>query len=402
MARPQHRCHYMLPLILTAVCLGCTERQTGPWNLRQLNQPPAVQWVNTSGTVRQLYYTNEPYNGHATRVFAYYAVPENHADRAPAMVLVHGGGGKAFPEWAEMWAKRGYAAIAMDLAGCGPDAKPLPDGGPGQGHEEKFTAMNQGIQAVWSYHAVAAVIRAHSLLRKLPDVDPERVGITGISWGGYLTCIAAGLDHRFKVAVPVYGCGFIYEDPTWTNPMNKLTDTERQQWIHNFDPSRYLAGCWTPIMFINGTNDVYRLDCFEKTYRLVSGPRSQRIGIRLPHSHPDGWAPKEIGLYVDSVLRNGQALPRIKRITRQGTQVQATVKSPIPVKEATLNYTTDTGGWKERKWESRPAQLDQNGQRVRVQLPSDQAITYFVNVTDERGAIVSSDIQRVPASANAK
>ena len=36
-------------------------------------------------------------------------------------LLVHGGEGTAFREWAELWAKRGYAAIAMDLAGCGRD-----------------------------------------------------------------------------------------------------------------------------------------------------------------------------------------------------------------------------------------------------------------------------------------
>ena len=43
----------------------------------------------------------------------------------PAMVLVHGGGGKAFREWAELWAERGYVALAMDLAGHGPDGKRL-------------------------------------------------------------------------------------------------------------------------------------------------------------------------------------------------------------------------------------------------------------------------------------
>jgi len=29
--------------------------------------------------------------------------------------------------------------------------------------------------------------------------------VTGISWGGYLTCIVAGIDDRLKAAVPVYG-----------------------------------------------------------------------------------------------------------------------------------------------------------------------------------------------------
>ena len=43
------------------------------------------------------------------------------------MVLVHGGGGQAFAEWATLWAKRGYVAISMDLRGRGPDGNRHPD-----------------------------------------------------------------------------------------------------------------------------------------------------------------------------------------------------------------------------------------------------------------------------------
>ena len=70
-------------------------------------------------------------------------------------------------------------------------------------------------QRLWTYHAVAAVIRGHSLLLAQKEVDPQRIGLTGISWGGYLTCIVAGLDDRLKVAVPVYGCGFLHENSCW-------------------------------------------------------------------------------------------------------------------------------------------------------------------------------------------
>ena len=71
------------------------------------------------------------YKGKPTRVFAYYASPVTLGVKGaakkhfPGVVLIHGGGGTAFKEWAELWAQRGYAAIAMDLAGCGPDGKPL-------------------------------------------------------------------------------------------------------------------------------------------------------------------------------------------------------------------------------------------------------------------------------------
>ncbi len=36
------------------------------------------------------------------------------------IVLIHGGGGTAFSDWVWLWAKRGYAAIAMDLSGHRP------------------------------------------------------------------------------------------------------------------------------------------------------------------------------------------------------------------------------------------------------------------------------------------
>src|SRR5580704_12779153 len=97
---------------------------------------------------------NELYHGLPTRVFAYYATPDTLAGKNspgrkfPAVVLVHGGGGTAFREWCELWAKRGYAAIAMDLAGYQPiegqnphvpkNRTRLPDGGPDQGDGEKF------------------------------------------------------------------------------------------------------------------------------------------------------------------------------------------------------------------------------------------------------------------------
>ena len=56
----------------------------------------------------------------------------------------------------------------------------------------------------------------------VPEVDGNRVGIVGISWGGYLTCLAADLDPRFKFAISVYGCGFLGEDSAWLPQFAKM------------------------------------------------------------------------------------------------------------------------------------------------------------------------------------
>ncbi|MCS6243430.1 MAG: acetylxylan esterase [Opitutus sp.] len=93
------------------------------------------------------------------------------------------------------------------------------DGGPaGWGG---FGQIDEPIEDQWTFHAVSAVVRAHSLLRSFHQVDPARIGVTGVSWGGYLTCIAAGIDHRFAFAAPVYGCGFLTENSTWLGEFEK-------------------------------------------------------------------------------------------------------------------------------------------------------------------------------------
>jgi dienelactone hydrolase len=192
-----------------------------PWDLARLATAPPFEWTDCKPPVKALLYRGEPFNGQPTRVFAYYATPAM-LDAAqtgpwPGVVLVHGGGGTAFREWVKLWAKRGYAAIAMDLSGLRPDDDDenkrvrLPDGGPDQKATAKFdTVTTEDVTDDWPYHAVSNVILAHSLLRSLPEVDRERIALTGISWGGYTTDLVASVDARFKAAVPVYGCGFLH------------------------------------------------------------------------------------------------------------------------------------------------------------------------------------------------
>ena len=96
------------------------------WDLAALRKPPKVEWVDKDGPLRKLYYESEPRGGKPTRVFAYYAEPARVEGKLPAMVLVHGGGGTAFPEWAQLWAKRGYAAIDVFMCGACDPYKAVP------------------------------------------------------------------------------------------------------------------------------------------------------------------------------------------------------------------------------------------------------------------------------------
>jgi dienelactone hydrolase len=363
------------------------DRFTGPWDLTALRRAPKVTEVKQDGTITALYYVGEPYRGQPTRVFAYLARPAKGEGKLPAMVLVHGGGGTAFKQWAELWAKRGYVALAMDLAGHGPGRQRLPDGGPDQDDKARFEA--DAAKDHWSYHAVANAVRGVSLLASLPEVDPGRIGITGISWGGYLTCIVAGLDDRLKVAVPVYGCGFLHENSAWLPILEKMPQERRKRWVEHFDPSRYVRRAKMSVLFVNWTNDfAYPLDSYQKTYRLVKD-RQLCVKVNMPHGHPAGWAPVEIGLFADQHLRGGTPLPKVEPVKRDGKKVKVRFRSAVSVTGAALHFTADTGPWSKRKWQTQPARVD--GDRVVADLPAARPLVYFVTVTDRRQATVSTE-----------
>jgi hypothetical protein len=131
-----------------------------------------------------LFFDAMPWKGKPTRVFALVGVPKlEPGKKAPGIVLVHGGGGTAFETWVRLWMSRGYAAIAMDTCG----AVPRGSYGKWDRHEAggppscNFDLADEPMTDQWPYHAVADVILAHSLLRSRPEVDGERMGITGIS-----------------------------------------------------------------------------------------------------------------------------------------------------------------------------------------------------------------------------
>ena len=389
-----------LAILLVASCtsLRTTTRNTGPWNMAALQQTPPAEWGTRTGLVQEVYYQGEPYNGKPTRVFAYLGRPASGNGPFPAMVLVHGGGGKAFRDWADHWAKRGCIALAMDTAGCGPSG-PLPDGGPGQGDDIKFRDFtDQDVRDMWTYHAVSAVIRGVSLVASLPDVDPRRIGITGISWGGYLTCIVAGLDDRLKVAVPVYGCGYLGENSAWkAGSLAKMSPEARARWLRDFDPSQYLRGVNCPILFLNGSSDfAYPLDSYRASYRLVPARfRHVSIVLNLPHGHI--WTFDEVDAFVDSVLRHGTPLPCLGPMKIRGDTVTAKVVAPVPIKEAALRYTTDTCEWQKRRWESAPAEFGHGA--ITARLPPQRPLVCYLSVTDQRALRVSTEHEELTVPA---
>ena len=346
--------------------------------------------------VRALFFAGPTWKGKATRVFAWYGVPKvEPGQRVPAMVLIHGGGGTAFDSWVRLWNSRGYAAIAMDVCGCVPvgtygNWQRHENGGP-PGWDASFGQLDDAVTDQWTYHAVNAACLAHSLVRSFPEVDAERTGVTGISWGGYLTCIVAGVDDRFRLAVPVYGCGFLGDNSVWLPAFERLGREKAERWLKQWDPSEYLPRAKLPMLWVNGTNDfAYPMDSWQRSCELPQSEPELCLRVRMPHGHgPAGENPEEIRVFADSLLQGGLPLPRVTDQTLRGRKLTVTFESQVPVIRAELCFTKATGRWQDREWLTSAAELRLDRGEVGAVIP-DEAVVAYVNVFDDRGCVVST------------
>ena len=384
------------------------------WNVQALDAAPrtypvTVPCSNNYGRVEgvePIFVEGEPWHGKPTRVFAWWGLPKgaSAAAKVPAMVLVHGGGGTAFAQWVKTWNDRGYAAIAMDTCGAIPqgerDGRPHPRhawSGP-SGWGSSVAQIGESLEDQWTYHAVAAVMRCHSFLRSRPEVDRSRTGLTGISWGGYLSTIVGAVDGRFRFAAPVDGCGYYELNPQW----HKMSGDKAKldQLFALWDPCVFLRNPEPvrnrPYLWCCGTNDRwYPLDAVRKTYGHLDGssPLSLSLKLRMPHGHPPAGDPKEIAAMAEAFLKGGRPFPAVTKAEVKGNLLTVAFASPgRRAERAELLSTCDTNPLlMKRNWTVTPvADFDPSG-RLSVRVPP-AAVMYFVNVITDDGLVVSTKI----------
>ncbi|KQX48419.1 alpha/beta hydrolase family protein [Paenibacillus sp. Root444D2] len=375
-----------------------------PWNLETLDQAVRVFPVADmdEGDIKAIFYEGLPYQGKQTRVFAYYAIPESTLNaKVPGVVLVHGGGGTAFKEWVQIWLDKGYAAIAMDLEGHVGVEKNSDGLRPGHdwsgpSRQGEFADYELPMEDQWMYHAVADVILAHSFLRSFDVVDKDKVGVHGISWGGIVTSIVAGVDERFSFAIPVYGCGYLYEASNkYGQSFAKMPADVAQKMKQTWDPSAYFDRISIPMLWVNWSHDPhFPLHLFSKSYQAAQrgvNHSSLSIHFGLRHSHAAGWKPQEIYTFADQLTRGGLALPQISQQEMIGLRVKVAFASEIPVVKAELRYASNTSNWFEVEWLIKEAYIDNASNEIHAIL-EEETSAYFIQITDERGCIVSTPV----------
>ena len=324
------------------------------------------------------------FQGKPSRFFCWYGVPAHKAgEKVPGIVLVHGGGGTAYAKWVEVWNSRGYAAIAMDTCGNIPQCewekkhKPVRNPEHGATEKEKYTVdIPQTDQ--WSYHAVAEIMLAHSFLRSLDGVDKDRIGVTGVSWGGYLTTLVAGVDDRFAFAIPVYGCGF-YRGTYFYPAMikRKNTDEKFAKWCKYWDANLFLVNAKMPMLFVNGTNDhFFYLDSWTKTVKIPANAYTA-LQVKMGHSHAQADVPS-VRAFADMVTMGKAKFPRLIAEGVENGVAFAEFDCEVPVVSAQYNYSQDNCESTKRNWSKIDIKIKGSGKvRVECKVPDNAVIGYF-------------------------
>jgi dipeptidyl aminopeptidase/acylaminoacyl peptidase len=173
--------------------------------------------------------------------------------RYPLVVEVHGGPAYAhyplFPASQESFdaalASRGYYVF-----------KPNPRGSYGQG--EAFTRANV---KDFGYGDMRDVLSGLDTVEKTAPIDPNRVGITGWSYGGYMTMWALTQTNRFKAAVAgaglsnwqsYYGTNNI---DTWMVPYFGSSVYDDPKVYERSSPMTFIKNVRTPTLIVGGDRD---------------------------------------------------------------------------------------------------------------------------------------------------
>jgi dienelactone hydrolase len=290
----------------------------------------------SAGEIKAVYFSGLDYLGSPTRVFAYVGIPAgaSASSPVPAVVLVHGGGGRAFSAWVQEWNDRGYAAISMSVEGHTDTRISHAMAGPSRDGCYNDTDV-EPITDQWMYHAVADTVLANSLMRSLPEVVADEVGLMGISWGGIITSTTIGIDTRFKFAIPTYGCGHLYDARNYYGAQLGNNDVYKQIW----DPMVRIANATMPVLWQSWPEDPhFPMDSFAYSYHGVSGPYMVSLKPGMGHGHKFDIA--ETYDFADSIISSGSPWCEQQSIGLTGSAATVVFTSTKNLINASLVYTT--------------------------------------------------------------
>jgi dipeptidyl aminopeptidase/acylaminoacyl peptidase len=179
------------------------------------------------------------------------ATPSGSRPATPmrTVVLIHGGPTSSWRDtyetWGQVLASAGFAVFYPNLRGS-----------TGYGHE--FMILNRGD---WGGGDFKDVMAGVDWLVRERIADPDRIGIAGWSYGGYMASWAITQTNRFKAAVTGAGMSdlaaeFGTEDGPAYDEWFYGLPYEKPDGFRKSSPLTYISAARTPTLILQGEDDV--------------------------------------------------------------------------------------------------------------------------------------------------
>lgn len=184
------------------------------------------------------------------RVAAWYCRPRQCAARSPAIVFLPGY--QMDPPIPKEWARKGYSALSVAPRG---KLRSMRQFNPGYPNLLTYNMIDRNTYAYRGFYVDAW--RGVDFLQSRPEVDPERIGVTGSSQGGGLTVVTAAMRPQVRAAAAgaPYLCGYMDAiSLTHTYPYEEINDYLRLHPEHAAQVEETLA-------YFDGIHFAPRITC---------------------------------------------------------------------------------------------------------------------------------------------
>ncbi len=213
----------------------------------------------------------------------------------PGIVKAHGLGG---------YAEESHATGTAALLGMFVLAYTGPGGGTdGDNSSEGLAATHDNgyrmfdvltdLRGTWFWGHAMAAMRGLTCIANHPDVDSDRLGVTGYSAGGVISNLVSGVDPRVKAGVPLSGVlawDIAVESPdAWQHGLlaEAGLDAASPEWLKLMqlvDPGAIYNDQSAAVMIANGTSDeFFPLTAHMATYNAITSPHRMSLAGNFDH-----------------------------------------------------------------------------------------------------------------------
>ena len=225
--------------------------------------------------------------------------------RLPMILSIHGGPhgqfGYAFTPAIQLNAARGYDTLAINPRGSAGYGQKFADGTINDWGGGDYKDLMAGVDYVLARH---------------PEIDPERLGVTGPSYGGYMTNWVITQTHRFKAAVAIsslsnlisFYATSLYQDLIHAEFNGYPWGDNHFSVLWKESPLAHIANVTTPTLLLHGEidNDVHITQAEEMYTALRVRSVAAEI-VRYPREGHGFHEPKHV---LDSRIRTLQWMDR--------------------------------------------------------------------------------------------